>query len=175
MAIKDGDWREDDPKEMITAFNNAKDSNGQLLRIVRYLKSWCDYKRQRMPSGLAITILAMDNFQTNDRDDIALKFTLIEIENVLKDNFTCIVPATPNDDIFSEYDELRIKNFMTNLAGFITDAKKAVDEELNELKASKLWQKHLGERFPDGKNIDEEKIDSKTIIPVIGSSKPYYA
>jgi hypothetical protein len=174
LAIKDGDWREDDPKEMISAFNNAKDKNGQLLRIVRYLKAWCDYKRQKMPSGLAMTVLAIDNIQTNDRDDVALKFTLIEIEKELKRHFKCIVPATPNDDIFAEYDESRKNNFMSNLADFIADAKKAVDEEKNQLRASHLWQKHLGERFPDGKDEDEEKVAASTIAPVVGASKPYY-
>ncbi|MFA5640433.1 MAG: CBASS cGAMP synthase [Bacteroidales bacterium] len=174
LAIKDGDWREDDPKEMILAFNNAKDKNGQLLRIVRYLKAWCDYKRQKMPSGLAMTVLAIDNIQTNDRDDVALKFTLIEIEKELKRHFKCIVPATPNDDIFAEYDESRKNNFMSNLADFIADAKKAVDEEKNQLRASHLWQKHLGKRFPDGKDEDEEKVAASTIAPVVGASKPYY-
>jgi hypothetical protein len=174
LSIKDGDWREDDPKEMISAFNNAKDKNGQLLRIVRYLKAWCDYKRQKMPSGLAMTVLAIDNIQTNGRDDVALKFTLIEIEKELKRHFKCIVPATPNDDIFAEYDESRKNNFMSNLADFIADAKKAVDEEKNQLRASHLWQKHLGERFPDGKDEDEEKVAASTIAPVVGVSKPYY-
>jgi hypothetical protein len=109
LAIKNEDWREDDPKEMVTSFNEAKDSKGQLLKIVRYLKAWCDHKRQKMPSGLAMTILAMNDFQTNDRDDVALKFTLIEIEKTLKNKFECIVPAIPKDDIFANYDQTRKK------------------------------------------------------------------
>lgn len=175
LAIKNEDWREDDPKEMVATFNEAKDSKGQLLRIVRYLKAWCDNKRDKMPSGLAMTILSMDNYQTNDRDDVALKFTLIEIEKILKDKFECIVPATPHDDIFEEYDEARKNKFMNNLSSFISDAKKAVDEEKNQLKASRLWQKHLGDRFPDGEDKEESEIKANTITTVIGSSKPYYA
>ena len=50
------------------------------------------------------------------------------------------------DDIFAEYDPLRKTNFLNNLALFITDATKAVDEERNTLIASKLWRKHLGDR-----------------------------
>ena len=63
---------------------------------------------------------------------------------------------------------------MSNLADFIADAKKAVDEEKNQLRASHLWQKHLGKRFPDGKDEDEEKVAARTIAPVVGVSKPYY-
>mgnify|MGYP003623431369 CR=1 FL=1 len=35
LAVKDGSWREDDPEEMVDAFNAAKDDNGQLLKLVR--------------------------------------------------------------------------------------------------------------------------------------------
>jgi len=175
LAVKNDDWREDDPKEMVTAFNDKKDNKGQLLKIVRYLKAWGDHKKQTMPSGLAMTILAMDNFITDDRDDVSMKFTLIEIEKTLKKKFECIVPATPKDNIFAAYDNTKKQNFLGNLANFITDSKKAVDEENNHLKASKLWQKHLGNRFPDGENKDEENVKAKSVAVVAGTSKPYYA
>ena len=173
LAIKNEDWRSDDPKEMVEAFSVAKKGSGQLLRIVRYLKAWCDYKREKMPSGLAMTILAMNNHISHDRDDVALKNTLIQIERSLKSSFECIVPATPYDDIFAEYDPLRKTNFLNNLALFITDATKAVDEERNTLIASELWRKHLGDRFPLAPDEDEQKVSKDKITPIIGSSKPY--
>jgi hypothetical protein len=177
LAIKSELWnRFDDPKEMVDAFNKSKDKEGQLLRIVRYLKAWCDYKRQKMPSGLSMTILAMNNIQLNDRDDIALKYTLIEIENELKreNGFKCIVPAIPFDDLFEDYDEVRKNNFLNNLSSFIDDIKKAIDQESNQLKASKLLKKHLGDRFPDGKDEDEKKPDENTTRNLASSSRPYY-
>lgn len=174
LAVKDSDWRNDDPKEMIKAFNNAKNNQDQLLRVVKYLKAWCDHKREKMPSGLAMTILAMDNFQNHDRDDISLKYSLIEIERSLKKSFSCIVPATPYDDLFLNFDESRKTHFLDNLSSFIADAKKAVDEEKNQLKSSKLWQKHLGPRFPDGKDVDEETPSGKSLYSTIGISSPYY-
>ena len=100
---------------------------------------------------------------------------MIEIEKTLKKKFECIVPATPNDNLFADYDETRKNNFLSNLSAFITDAKKAVDEEKNQLKASRLWQKHLGDRFPDGEDKDEQQAKAETIAPVVGSSRPYYA
>jgi len=175
LAVKNAEWKEDDPKEMVASFNSKKDKNGQLKRIVCYLKAWCDHKREKMPSGLAMTILAMNDLVTNGRDDIALKFTLIQIEKTLKNKFGCIVPATPHDDIFANYDEVRKQNFMDNLASFIVDAKKAVDEEKNELKASRLWQKHLGDRFPDGEDKNEKTVNAQSVATIAGTSKPYYA
>lgn len=174
IAVKEIGWSEDDPKEMVKTFAAAKKDNGdQLVRVVKYLKAWCDYKREKMPSGLAMTILVMNNYVANKRDDISLKYTLISIQSALMANFSCIVPATPNDDIFSDYDEAKKKNFLSNLDGIIADARKAVDEENNRKTASVLWQKHLGQRFPDGEDITETDIARSAITPIIGNSKPY--
>ncbi len=175
LAVKDGDWQQDDPKEFYDYFNQQKDSNGQLVRMVKYLKAWCDFKRQKMPSGLAMSVLAMNNFMPNDRDDVAFKFLLIEIEKILKVNFECVMPTTPKDDLFADYDQTREDNFMNNLSAFIVDAKKAVDDEKNQLKASRLWQKHFGDKyFPDGKDEDDKAPNTNSLASVIGAAKPYY-
>lgn len=176
IAVKNEDWREDDPKEMVEAFKVAKKGNFQLIRIVKYLKAWCDHKRAKMPSGLAMTILAINNHISNVRDDVSLKFTLIEIERALKPvdyNFRCEVPATPHDDVFNGYETTRRDNFMHNIASFIKDAKDAVDDEKNSKKASELWRKHLGDRFPFGKDENEKSSNAEMITPIIGNSKPY--
>lgn len=174
LAVKGEDFKTDDPKEFVDEFNRIKDANGQLIRISRYLKSWCDYKREKMPNGLSMTVLAMKYWQKNDRDDVALKYTLIEIENNLKWVFSCVMPTTPHDDLFTSYDEQRRKNFLDNLSSFITDAKTAVDNEKNQLKASRLWQKHFGKTyFPDGKDEDERSASSDSLKGAIGNSKPY--
>lgn len=179
LAIKENGFSQDDPKEMVDAFNNKKDSKNQLLRIVRYLKAWCDNKSPengtKMPSGLAMTILAMNNFQSNDNDDVALKYTLINIKNSLGSPsglmFTCIVPATPHDNIFKDYSLTKKTYFDDNLSRFIDDARKAVDEK-NQLIASELWRKHLGNRFPKGDDRDEE-YEIKDIKDIATKSSPY--
>lgn len=175
LAVKNENFKTDDPKEFIEQFNRVKDEAGQLIRISREFKAWCDYKRVKMPSGLAMTILTMKHLQKNDRDDVAMKFTLVAIEKELKQDFKCVMPTTPYDNLFADYDEVRKKNFMDNLAAFIVDAKNAVDEEKNQLKASRLWQKHFGNTyFPDGKDEDERAASASSLIGVIGTSKPYY-
>jgi len=145
------------------------------MRIIRYLKAWCNYK-ERMPTGLAMTVLAMNHLQKSSRDDVALKYTLIEMEKELKPagKFKCLMPTTPKDNLFENYDESRKNNFMNNLASFVTDAKKAVDEEKNQLKASNLWKKHLGNRFPDGEDSDEKTSNASLLSSTIGSARPYF-
>lgn len=175
LAVKNTGWQNDDPKEFSDELESQKDNEGQLLRIIRYLKAWGDHKREKMPSGLAMTVLTMNHLQKNSRDDVALKYTLIEIEKELKsiNGFKCIMPTTPEDDLFSDYDESKKNNFLNNLSEFIADAKKAVDEEKNQLKASKLWKKHLGNRFPDGEDSEEGALNTAQLNSTIGTAIPY--
>ena len=173
LAVKSGEWQEDDPKEFIEEYDSKKGADGQLQRIVKFLKSWGDHKRQSMPSGLVMTTLAMKYYQSNGKDDIALKYTLIEIENNIKDWFYCYLPTTPKDNLFGDYSVTRKNNFLSNLSLFITDAKKAVDDEKNQLSASKLWKKHLGDRFPLGKDEDEKRNNASKLAGTIGTSKPF--
>lgn len=156
LAVKNEDLQESDPKEVVKWYKSQKDDNGQFHRITKYLKAWGDYKRYKMPSGLAMSILAANNMQFNDRDDIALKDILIKIKETLEDSFECIVPGTPYDDLFRDYDDTRKNNFLSNLDNFIDDAKIAVDNEPNQLKSSKLWRKHLGDKFPLGEDEDTD-------------------
>ena len=53
------------------------------------------------------------------------------------------------------------------------DAKKAIDEK-NKLTASRLWKKHLGDRFPEGEDEDEETTNSASLKAAIGASMPYF-
>ena len=155
LAVKNDGFEDSDSKAMVDWFAKSKDPNGTLVKMVKYQKAWCDHKRNQMPSGLAMTILATNaknSIVYNDRDDITLKDTLNEIKKTLNQNFECIVPVAPGDDLFADYDQTRKDNFLRALDEFITDAEVALKEP-NQLKASKLWQKHLGDRFPH----DEDK------------------
>lgn len=158
LGVKDSDWEESDPKEFIEWFKGKRDKNGQLVRVVRYLKAWGDHKRNKMPCGLVMSVLSEKNIKFNDRDDIALRDTLKEIKRTLDINWTCKMPVVPFDDLFTDYDDTRKNNFLTALDDFIVDANTAIDTEKNQLKASRLWQKHLGKYFPDGA---DEDVDAK--------------
>jgi hypothetical protein len=158
LAVKDNGWEDSDPKATVDWFNNKKDKEGRLIRDVKYLKAWCDNMPYKMPSGLAMTILASNakaKIVLNNRDDITLKDILKEIKKALDTKFECIVPSVPYDDLFANYDQIRKDNFIEALKQFLGDAEQALKEP-NHLKASKIWQKHLGKRFPDGEDKNEE-------------------
>lgn len=175
LAIKNTGWEDSDPKAMVEWFVRKKDEKNQLLRIVKYLKAWCDNLRNKMPSGLAMTILASnakDKIFYNDRDDITLTDTLKEMKKTLESSFKCVVPAVPNDDLFGSYDESRKKRFLDALNEFVSDADKALREP-NQLKASKLWRKHLGDRFPEGEDKNDDQKAFAGIITGAKSSNPW--
>ena len=175
LAVKNNDWENSDPKAMIDWFNGKKDKNGQLVRITKYLKSWCDNKKNRMPNGLCMTILASnvkERIVYSDRDDITLTDTLKEIKKLLDLKFSCIVPVTPKDDLFEDYDSVRKNNFLSSLKEFIDDANSALKEH-NELKASKLWRRHLGDKFPFGEDKEETTVRNQSLYLGGVSSNPY--
>lgn len=175
LAVKNNGWEDSDPKALIDWFNNNKDANGKMIKVIKELKAWCDYKRNKMPSGLAMTILAMNakaKIVLNDRDDILITDVLREIKKTLAQKFECIVPVTPKDNLFADYDSTRKNNFLVNLDTFLADAEAAL-KETNQLKASRLWQKHLGTRFPDGEDKNEQSNSSPATTSGAALSRPW--
>lgn len=157
LAVKNSALEMSDPKEFVEWYFEVK--SDQLTRIIKYLKAWGDKVRNKMPSGLAFTVLAEKNFTENGRDDICLFETLKAIRLDLSLKFECIMPTTPNDDLFDDFDQAKIDYFFEQLDAFIEDARIAIYKEENQLKASKKWKKHLGDRFPEGldENVDEKE------------------
>lgn len=169
LAVRDGEYELSDPREIVEWFKDKKNNNSALVRLVSYLKSWCDTVRGFMPPGLAMTILASKYQKKHEgRDDIALRDTMKSIRTILQTKFSCEVPGTPYDDLFESYDSDRQKKFMDELDKFIEDADRAINEK-NMLKASKLWKKHLGIRFPLAQDEDDAEMDKLDELRNIGS------
>ncbi|HEX7356287.1 MAG TPA: hypothetical protein VF270_01105 [Ignavibacteriaceae bacterium] len=158
MAVKGIGWIIDDPWHMITWFEGYKDSNGQLVRMVKYLKVWASKVNSfKMPSGIALTVWAAENFSAvNDRDDECLFKLLKSIRSALFFGVSCYSPVEPFDDLTAKLSEDQKTKFKTELNKFISNAELALDTA-NQLEASKKWQKHLGNRFPDGVNEDTDQ------------------
>jgi hypothetical protein len=65
-----------------------------------------------------------------------------------------------------------MRNFLEALKNFIQDAESALNEK-NQLKSSKLWKKHLGDRFPDGEDKDEDEKLLSGLVLGAKSSNPW--
>lgn len=178
LAHKRDGYIKSDPDEFTTWFSDRADKNSQLRRLVRCGKGWCDnrnYKNssKKMPSGMVMTILITENVTYREnRDDIALKETLINIRATLRNNFACYRPTTPKgENLLADY--MQKDYFMNCLDNFIDDAKKALEEK-NFKKATELWRKHLSDRFPLGEDKDDTSNAAAGLAAIIPSStKPY--
>lgn len=168
LAIKGNGWIKDDPSKMVEWFVENKDEEGQLIRIVKDIKAWASERGHKMPSGIALTVWIVRNFvAVKDRDDKALAQTLRAIYNANYFIVSCPAPVEPYDDLVSKLNSDQKEKFRAALKEFSDAAEKAI-EESNQLKASKIWRKYLGERFPLG--VDEN-VDLRANA-LIGAAAP---
>lgn len=150
LAHKGEGWIQSDPREFIEWFNQKADADGQLKRVVRYLKAWSDYRKGELPSGLIFSILTANNIVFDERDDIALYKTLCSIKDCLEQEFVCNRPTTPvGENLLEDYAETNKNYFLGQLKSFVQSAEKALDDKSSQKDACKAWQRHLGnDRFP---------------------------
>jgi hypothetical protein len=183
LAHKRDGWRKSDPKEFKEWFENSTNGKPQLCRIVRYIKAWKNYRENKntslkLATGFELTILAVQNYISDDKDDISFRKTVKAIYEKLTIDFCCKRPTTPkNEDLFEEYSETRKNNFLNTLKSLVDDCEKA-DEEKNFKRASEyLRDNQFGDRFPLGKDETEEE-KSNSLASSIASTgithRPYY-
>ncbi|MEO8400159.1 MAG: hypothetical protein ABI550_10180 [Ignavibacteriaceae bacterium] len=169
LAIKGNEWIKDDPSKLIAWLIEKKDPNGQLIRIIKYVKAWASKLNAsfKMPSGIALTIWVANNFQSNDeRDDQSLLSTLKATKSALGSYVYCRCPVEPYDDLVSKRDDDQKKKFLQALENFCNDAQKAMDAK-NQRDASKLWRKHLGDRFPLGADEDVDEKEQALMVAAL--------
>jgi hypothetical protein len=170
IAVKEVGFENSDPKAVVDWFVSRKDKEGRLVRSIKYLKGWADNQSFKMPTGLTLTILATnakEKIVLNNRDDITTRDILKEIKKALYNQFECIVPAIPYDDLLKNYSNK--EKFLEILEEFITDADLAI-QETNQKEASKLWREHLGDRFPLGEDKQEKSSHSSAAAAAGGAT-----
>lgn len=143
-------WNESNPKALTEWFKNEVQAKGEQLRtVVRYLKAWADYKENKikMPSGLFLSVLAGDHYESYERDDSSLGATVKNIFGMVSNNFVVNNPVDPKEDLAKHLTEAQKENFKSPLSNLLVSAGKALKED-DKKKASQIWQKELGERFP---------------------------
>ena len=138
--------------------SDIRKKDTQLRRIVRYLKSWADLKRKEMPCGIVMSILVANNYIENERDDIALRDTLVEIKNDIDtNNFTCYRTTTKvGEDLFENTSKSDKTYFYNALTEFINSANFAINHP-NQKDSCLKWKRHLGDRFSC--NLAKDEIE----------------
>ena len=144
----------------------------QLRRLVRYVKGWCDYKNEGMPSGIILTILTAQNYIPDQRDDVSLYNTLVSVKSALSKEFVCRRPTTPKDeDLFAEYTADQKSLFFRKLNNLIEDGKLAINET-NKRNSCEKWKTHFGDRFPCHLVTNGQNNGAEIYAPLREVAKP---
>lgn len=152
IAVKNGDWVKDDPEKFINWVNGIRktkeiSNDGQLLRVIKYLKRWANLLPFKTPSGVALTVWVANNFSASkDRDDDALLKTINRMYSSFWWSVSCQCPVEPFDDLISNLDSSQKDKFKEALVKFKDDAAKGLNASDINLAVS-YWAKHLGDKF----------------------------
>lgn len=152
MLATNNDWQESDPKKLIEWFKAKNSNNGQLVRLVKYLKYWANTRIRKMPSGIALTVMVANNFKADTRDDLSFYYTLqniySEIDSILNiwSGFEIINPTAPKDNLVRKLNKDQRGNFKNELNGLIVSLKTALDLGYKE-QGIALLKKQFGSRF----------------------------
>ncbi len=129
---------------------NEKDKN-QLVRLVKYIKAWKDFKSSdsKFPSGMILTVLMAENYQSSDRDDLAFRETIRRAYNSIDGLFGMkgiYKPVEPYNDLTEKLNSTQKQYFMKCFEELVNDGKRAI-EEADPEKAFLLWKTHYDSRF----------------------------
>lgn len=164
-------WHPSDPEALTDLFKKQVKQNGeQLRRTVRYLKAWTDYKSKtnnvKLPSGLILTVLAVENYTSRARDDSAFGRTIRGIYEKISDSFIVHNPVDRTEILSNSLTDIQKKNFKDLLYNLVECANKTLGEK-SKKEACKIWRKELGDRFPCCDDIKDEESPLHTSGPAI--------
>lgn len=167
-------WHISDPRAITDWFKDkVKNEGEQLRRIVRYLKAWVDNKSKsgKLPSGLILTILVVNNYEKTERDDASFTGTVRNIYDQILNSPTIFNPVDPNERLGDYITETQIRNFKERLFRLLDNAGAALEEESIE-EACKKWKGEFGNRFPSSSSDDKRRI-AQEISEAIKKGKIY--
>lgn len=124
-------WQESDPIELFDWFEKQrteKEKEGQMLRLVKYFKTWAYQRSRKMPNGIAFNVWVSKHYKQNTRDDIAYYDADKAISNSFGWATSSKNPATPGDDFLAKLDS----NQKSNLKKVFNELLKQADQALQQ-------------------------------------------
>lgn len=175
LAHKTKGWIISDPKAFRVWFNKGvqESEDNRLRRIVKYFKQWIHLNDINI-SGMAITILASEQFTAEEDDAQTLLKVTTDILDKLETDFECFKPVRPKDeDLLSGIDYFQQDSILKSIRNLKDKLAESIFESENEKDSSMILRDLFGsDRFPLGdsakKNTNEyletdspEKIGKK--------------
>ncbi len=171
-------WHNSDPLALTIWFKSqVKEKGEQVRRIVRYLKAWADFqsgRRGKMLSGLILTVLATQNFHTDDRDDVSLADTAKFISISVHPVFCVYNPVDPDEELSARLTDEQKLRFQEAISELAYDSAKAVETH-DRYEASKLWRKQFSDRFSvieKGDEIEQKQRNAAKLASFFVAKNP---
>lgn len=146
------EWEESDPKGFIQWFNTRTHGKPQLVRVIRYLKAWLDHEKykskKKLPSGLALTLWAIEFYELHDRDDVTFYQTSSAILEYLNENghWEATMPIAPYDDVLSRLNDFQQDFFYDRLMKLVEKGTNALMAQ-SKSQSKAYWREVFGYKF----------------------------
>ena len=174
LAASSG-WKRSDARDVTDWYEDerAKAADGQQLRrLNRDLKKYARSRhswRAGILSGFGISVLVIERFRQNDREDRALYDTMVAICDRLDWNLKVAHPVTPGDYITSGADDARARSFRDKLTDAIDALEPLFRTDCTREHALKCWDKVFATTF-FSERLENEQRASVTAPAIIGSA-----
>ncbi|MYC59055.1 MAG: hypothetical protein F4X09_02515 [Gammaproteobacteria bacterium] len=174
LAASSG-WKRSDARDVTEWYEEArsKSANGTLLRqINRCLKKYARSRiswRSGILSGFGISVLVVECYRDNNREDRVLYDTMVAIRNRLQWNLEVAHPVTPGEYITDGVDDAKARSFRDKLTDAIDTLQPLFESDCTREKALKCWDKVFATTF-FSKRFEDEQRASATAPAVITST-----
>ena len=186
LELASSDWKGSSPSEVTTWYNNAvcdqspDESNGrQLRRITKHLKAYKSSRaswKPKMASGFAISVLVVECYVSDDRDDVSLYETMRAIHSRLNGNLEVSHPVR-DEKLTKGSNDAQTKFLREKLSEALDHLTPLFDLDCSRLKALKAWKNVFNHQFwADQVTNEEEKAkshNSTIAIPTVAATKPW--
>lgn len=190
-------WDESNPKELMEKINGHHqdvEDRAQFRRVIRYVKRWKDLHfndgGHSRPTGIGITIAAMNSFQPNytitdpfankrEYDDLSAllsfisnmlgAFAMVYHNNEWAERLVVRIPSLPGNDLFEKMTNKQMSHFKEKLTKLKTSLQNAVDE-VDPVEACKTLKKVLGDEFPVPTSTESAQRQRPAVATVSGSA-----
>ncbi|MCV0023407.1 nucleotidyltransferase [Bacillus sp. XT-2] len=135
-------WRFWEPRKIVEWFHlKNEESGGQLRIIVKLLKMFCKSRKHwRMPGGIILTILAVENYRAVDRIDEAFYIVMRNIIKRLKRNKEISNPLNQGQSLIrKKEEEVKVENLYKRLFVYVTKLDDLFKEDCTCELANTLW------------------------------------
>ena len=173
LAASSG-WKRSDARDVSQWYEEERGRSAdgqQLRRINRDLKKYARSRQSwsgRILSGFGISVLVVECFRQNNREDCALFDTMLAIRDRLDRNFEVAHPVTPGDYITSGADDARARFLRDKLTDAIDTLQPLFDPDCTRERALGCWDTVFATTFFSERLEDEHR--ASVTAPAIVSS-----